>query len=230
MSEAPDTSPEFQERYSSAEKFAEAVRHAKQLNAEQSLWWRLGTASGISARLDEERIKEHFSSEDHRVEFEKILDTEIIPALEQAINSGISLYMLIRRFGGEKPTEEDQKEIKRRSELVRTELVSRSMKERALIRATAKGCALDELRWDISVKKHDLSKGALQDIPYATLQIILSPEDDSFGPQTLVRSFFGASRKSFVIDCHADDLDVLIRDLSTARDNLRGLSQETDEE
>jgi hypothetical protein len=205
--------------------FQAALKTATELSAERSLWWRVSSV-GIAVRLDEQAVEYRFAQDDKgRQSFERILEREIAWGLEVNL-SGVSVREAFS-FMVEKPSAEEQEEAQRRIELVAEMFVTPAFKERWQLRKTMKGLALDEVRWDINVKKYDLTDGRLDDIPFAFLEFELS-EGKNFTP------FPGARRRFFYppyqersqrfgFSCHPAELDALIRDLQVLKDNLERL-------
>jgi len=207
-------------KLSSRRDFEEVLRITTRFVESRALWWKLSARAIISPRLDEQAVSKDLGPKDSETRkiFEKILSREIIPALNKAADS---LPVFSRQLELVELDEEDKEEFSERTKLVAEALLSNSLRQRLLIRKTCKGPTLEELRWDISIKKHDLGTGSVPDIPYATLEIVLIPDVGDLNPFSILG--LGAARQVFVFDCHLDDLEEILRDLSNLRDNLSKL-------
>lgn len=185
------------------------------------LQWRLSGGARINPRLDEEAVVRAVGPKDtkDRQKFERILSQEIVPSLNRAARS-------IGAFAFEAPQDlspTDRHEQAARSKAVKERLYSDALQQRVLIRRTCKGSVLEGVRWDISIKKHDLGTGSVPDLPYGTIEMAFAASAEE-GPL----SFFGVSSQRQVVsfDCHLHDLDGLLADLMDLKSNLEKLSAE----
>ena len=184
--------------------------------------WQVSGAGSLSARLDDtaevaERVGAPKS--ESRIAFEKVLRTEIVPIVNRLAGVPIPSDLVF----------EDRPELTgellaTRTKLVEAAIFDPSLRQRVTVRKTSKGPVLEELRWDISVKKHDLATGKLPDIVFATIELIyLEAALEARGPAAMLG--LGPPKRSLVFDCHSQDLDALINDLQSLRANLEKLEK-----
>lgn len=114
---------------------------------------------------------------------------------------------------------------------VKKELVPPDLRERATLRRTTQGLVLENMTWQVVIKKHDKVKGKLFDIPYASLSIIYSSPQKKMTP---VR--FGTESMSvelptvrepnqLTLELHKADVEEMIETLTDLRDNLEKLKK-----
>jgi hypothetical protein len=207
---------------SSLPEFEAAIGMVENLVKAGALWWKMSLPAFLYPRLDEQMAAPLIGAKDsdERRQFERILSREILTALNRA--AGMQLG---GRFPPERNLElspQEKTEFETRAKVVRDRLYTKSLEERVLIRKTSKGPTLEDLRWDISIKKHDLGHGTIPNIPYATIEIVLASESMDGNP---LASIFGGDRKVHAFDCHLGDLDAMIRDLTDLRKNLQSLTE-----
>lgn len=120
-------------------------------------------------------------------------------------------------------------ELEWRLTQAKEELIPPDLQERVKLRRTASAAVLDEMTWQIGLKKHDEVEGDLEGIPFATLSIrycdpqsakeslILKSEEVSFG--ITLRS----SPRQLALELHEADVAELVDKLTVMRDNLAKL-------
>jgi hypothetical protein len=227
MSEGADVAEVIRKNFSPREHFERALTTAQRLLETQALWWRL-SSSGVEPRLDAQRVDPEFKDDkEGRQVFERILNAEIVWALDMVALDESSLGAALRRIlPSAKKGDLDPatlRDIQDRVAKVHAAFATPGFRQRAQIRRTCKGAALEEIRWDISVKKHDLSEGKIDDIPFATIELLFSNDQTTGGLPPAFRRMFDRP-ESVYFDCHVEDLDTVIRELETLRDNLRQLA------
>ena len=187
--------------------------------------WKLAFPPGVVPRLDEQAASPVVGVKDSesKKRFERILSREIVPALNRA--SGF--FNLPMQELRQTRSQEDEEELRHRAEDVKARLYTKTLEERLLIRKTCKGPMLEDLKWDISIKKHDLSGGTVPNIPYGTIELVMASEADGSNPLALL--FGGSQRHTLAFDCHLHDLDAILRDLQELRNNLDRLTAERGE-
>ena len=217
--------------------FDAALKVATNLLVDGGLWWRLSTG-GVIARLDGDKVTEYFKDQpDEQKRFEKALFTEVVPALNEALARGKRSFSISVSADADEETPsdpdtvEDKKarhdEHRSRVEAVANAFADAELRERVLVRRTSKGCALDEIRWDIRTKRHDLKEGPLPGVAFATLEFVLSRKPDIYAQPPGFLEVFGLdSTTSMQFDCHLKDLDGMIRDLQALRDNLAAVPKD----
>lgn len=211
-------------------EFDASLKVAADLLENGALWWRISTR-GVIARLDGDKVDDYFREKsDDRKPFEKALFNEIAPSLNEALAGSKRMWSIsVGDADDEPPTDPEsvpdkkarREENRSRVEAVAKAFASPELRERVLIRRTSKGCALDEIRWDIRTKKHDLKEGPLPSVAFATLEFVLSRRPDIYAhPQGFFDVFGIDTTTSVQFDFHLQDLDGMIRDLQILRENL----------
>lgn len=114
---------------------------------------------------------------------------------------------------------------------VKKELVPTDLRDRAILRRTTQGLVLQNITWQVTIKKHDQVTGKLSDIPYGSLSIVYA------SPQTSVSTFrLGAEGvsvelptlrepKQLILELHQADVEQMIETLTDLRDNLEKLKK-----
>ena len=214
-----------QSKLSTREQFDRVLGQVKSLLASGALRWRLTGSGTITPRLDEDEVERSVGPSDcaERKLLEQILNREIVPGLNRAAAGRVRdpFSFLIER----ELSPSDREEQSSRNDIVTRELYDDALRQRTLIRRTCKGSVLEELRWDISVKKHDLRTGGVPDIPYATIELVYLETTADAGGLSLAA--MAVPRRTVTFDCHLQDLEALIKDLSDLRNNLQKLTAPT---
>lgn len=212
---------------SSTEDFEHALAAVKQLQLTGALWWKLSSPNLISPRIDDEAASNAIGPKgsSERAQFDRIMVREIVPSLNIAAGTITYGFENIEQNLNDK----QKKELARRRQLVKEELYTSALAQRLAIRRTSKGTALDDLSWDISIKKHDLGVGRVADIPYATVEFVLTRASSGSDFDVDLFRLLSQARDVFTFDCHLDDIDAILRDLSKLRDNLASLAREPKE-
>jgi len=114
---------------------------------------------------------------------------------------------------------------------VKKEFVPTDLRDRAIFRRTTQGFVLQNMTWQLAIKKHDQVRGELRNVPYASLSIVYA------SPQTNMASLrLGAGGTSFelptlrepkqlILELHQADVDQMIETLTDLRDNLEKLKK-----
>ncbi len=113
-----------------------------------------------------------------------------------------------------------------RLEEVRRELVPDNLRERATLRRTTQGLVLENMTWQVVIKKHDQTRGKLSDIPYGSLSIVyVSPQSNMasvrFGIKSMTVELPTVREPNqMILEVHQADVDQMIETLTDLRDNL----------
>jgi len=206
-------------------QFDETLGQAKELLDAKALWWRL-SSTGVEPRLDRQMVQERIKDDKKRRVFERVLNREIVWALDI-----IALdYELSQAFTNVEPRVKMSamppafvEDVRSRVAKVHEVFATREFRERAILRRTCKGSALENLTWDISVKKHDLIEGPVADVAYAKIELTFSAALPAGFPPLQLRRMFSPPPDAISFDFHVEDLEALIRELGILRDNLRRL-------
>lgn len=105
-------------------------------------------------------------------------------------------------------------------------LVTNELKERAILRRATIGLVIKDINWQISVKKHDKSKGNVPDIPYACVSITYDSAQSSgtslrFGAKGMLLELPTLrDPKQLTLNLHRADVDQTIKILTDLRNNL----------
>lgn len=210
--------------FASMEEFEKAVLVTKQLINEKIVKLRVQGNEIVNISLDEQSFEKKEIQEIERDKLQKLLNTEI-PAVMTASLQKKPRQILSMLLPGDEydKKKEVREEFDKKIKLVEQELITPQFKQRTLLKEISKNDILDELKWDIGYKCHDLEKGSIEHLQFATLQLIcnagqLRPRffGSFFGPLAT-----GRERKTVTIDMHLEDLEQLIDDLSVLRDNLK---------
>ena len=118
-----------------------------------------------------------------------------------------------------------------RLQQVEKELLPLEVKERALHRRTTLGFVLQNITWQIVVKKHDQSGARLPDIPYGCLSMVYASAQTTVAPLRLRAK--GVSMelptvrepKQLVLELHETDVYNMIESLKDLRENLQKLKK-----
>ena len=118
-----------------------------------------------------------------------------------------------------------------RLEDVKKELVPANLKERVILRKTSQGFVLQNVTWQVIIKKHDQDRGKFSDIPCGCLSIRYgSPPSNlaSISIQGEGRSMqLPAVREPhrLTLELHQAEVEELIETLTDLRDNLEKLKK-----
>lgn len=152
--------------------FKKAVLAAKSLIEDKIAIIRVLSDANVSISLDEQRYDKKEIKEIKKDTLKSLLNTEI-PAVITAVlrdNSYSWLSMILpgNEFNDAKSIE---KKFEKKFEFVQKELITSQLKEQFLLKRISKNDILDELKWDIGYKCHDLKKGAVDRLQFATVSI-----------------------------------------------------------
>jgi hypothetical protein len=208
---------------SSDADFDGALSTVKELVGLGLLRWQISGAGSLSARVEDGRdvtLRAGEPGSEARARFDDILTAEIVP-LFNAIAGAPTLLTWTEGVSGA-----DVNEVRRaRSAKVKDAIFEPSIRDRVVVRQTSKGPVLEEVHWDISIKKHDLLTGSVSDVPYATIELIY--RDAAMDVRNPLTAFgIGAPPKSIAFDCHLRDLEALMADLKSLHENLSKVSAE----
>ena len=221
---------DFAVTYHSPDEFDSVVELVERLVSTETLHWRV-KPNRVVARIDIDRAQEELG-ELNRSCFEDILSTQVEHVLSRAcLGEDVAppLFMYFERRNA--PLDEEQKlELRRREELVESRLVTSALRQRALIRRTTKAGGLDDVSWEVCIKKHDLHEGSLGTLPYGTLRLQFGGcpggGDPSLNPFLRVFGLPTEPPKVVTADLHADDVATLIADLRHLHASLQALTEE----
>ncbi len=114
---------------------------------------------------------------------------------------------------------------------VKKELVPTDLRDRAILRRTTQGLVLQNMTWQLAIKKHDQVRGELRNIPYASLSIVYaSPQTNiaqlRLGTEgTTIELPTLREPKQLILELHKADVDQMIETLTDLRDNLEKLKK-----
>jgi len=207
-------------KLSPRDAFESVLHQTRVLVDTGALHWRITGNVVIAPRVDESAALEVLG--DSRPLFNHILSKEIVPGLNREARSPAGIFM---HFEGQEKDPAVIQERQARDVRIKETLFTDALSHRILIRRTSKGSVLDGLRWDISVKKHDLGAGTIPDIPYATIELRFADfvKDPASGNFLDVFGVNNARATSF--DCHLHDLEAVLKDLTDLKDNLEKMSR-----
>jgi hypothetical protein len=226
MVDSPPVPPQEQSsELSTREQFDQVLGQVKLLLSSGALYWRLAGAGTITPRLDDDEVTRSVGPRGgpERQVFEQVLTREIVPAINRAARMPAPWESIFMVFHHGELSASVREEQSRRQKLIARELYDDGLQQRVFVRRTSKGSALEDIRWDISIKKHDLRTGGVPDVPYATIELIYleTTAGTEGAPSFLAMS---APRRTITFDCHLHDLDALLKDLNDLRANLQKLA------
>jgi hypothetical protein len=192
----------------------------------------------IRFRIDEQKLSLYKSKSEIPTKYKKILNAEIARIIESFFNDEPIKYLLnaisLSKNITPKKIDEDQiKEyLKPRIDFVKDNINIPILKECNLIRKTTKVGYVQDIEWNISIKKHDLQEGNIGEIPFCTLRFIFkkpsSQEINFEGPMTLdflFGQYTTSLGKDISCDLHLKDVEDLINNLEFIRDNLKNIEK-----
>ncbi|MCK4786567.1 MAG: hypothetical protein KAV87_22600 [Desulfobacteraceae bacterium] len=214
--------------------FSTALAIAKDLLKSDALSINLDPNGSVDLLIDTEKLeavpKEKFKQGLTHEQFSNLIRTELDSLVEAATYSdptaGIQITIpsaILEQVGID--------EFLWRLGEVKKELVPADLRDRATFRRTTQGLVLENMTWQLGIKKHDQVKGELSDIPYASLSIVYA------APQTNVSSVrlkakgmsmeFPTLRepKQLMLELHQADVEQMIETLTDLRDNLEKLKK-----
>ena len=211
------------------EVFAVALGLAKELLDSSALRVDLDVTGNVNLVLDSEKLraipKDRFQHGLTPEDFTQLVGTEFDSLINAATHSQ-PIKELQRRIPSHILKEVGTEEfLWRLQEIVKT-LVPATLKERSVLRKTTDGLVLKNISWQVSVKKHDKDRGALSDIPYASVSItydspksVVSPF--RFGGEGMLLEFpVFRDSKQLTLELHQADVDKFISTLTDLRNNL----------
>lgn len=110
---------------------------------------------------------------------------------------------------------------------VEKELLPPALRERAVFKRTTQGFTLQNVNWQVVLKKHDQARGKLSDIPCGCLCISYdcpraNPPTIKFGAKGVSMELpTVADPKQLTLELHQTDVEELIETLTDLRDNLQ---------
>lgn len=210
--------------FASIKEFEKAVLVTKRLIADKIAKVRVLGNGWVNISLDEQNFEKTFEKKEiqeiEKNKLKKLLNTEIPVVITASLQKKPRLILSMLLPGEEYDKKKEIKEeFDKKIKLVEQALITPQLKQRTLLKEITKNDVLDELKWDIGYKCHDLEKGSIEHLQFATLQLVCNSG-------ILRYRFFNRfnserERKTLTIDMHLEDLEQLIDDLSVLRDNLK---------
>lgn len=209
--------------------FSAALALAKELLVSKGLRIDLDQTGNVEFVINSEKLKaipkDKFKDGLTRDYFPQLMATEF-ESLVRAATYSDSTLGLQSEIPSEILSEKGEDEFLWRLEEVKKVLVPTDLRDRAILRRTTQGLVLQDITWQVAIKKQDQVKGKLSDIPYGSLSIVYA------SPQTSVSSLrlktrdmsveFPALRepKQLILELHQADVAKMIETLTALRENL----------
>lgn len=208
--------------FASIKEFEKAVSVTKRLIADKIARVRLLGNQMVNISLDEQSFEKKEIQEIEKDTLKRLLNSEIPAVITASLQKRPRSILSMLLPGDTYEKKEIREEFDKKIKLVEQALITPQLRQRTLLKEISKNDVLDELKWDIGYKCHDLEKGSIVHLQFATLQLVCN------GGSLRSRLFspfnpFGTGRehKTLTIDMHLEDLEQLIDDLSVLRDNLK---------
>lgn len=211
------------------EVFSGAVALAKELLQSKSLALRVDRDGDVQLDLQTDAIAElpdeKFPPPLTRSLFHVLVRTELSSLLTACTYSDAA-----RAIKNEIPEEVVQEvgmeELQWRLEEIRCDLGPLNLGERVKLRKTTKGPVLEEITWEIGVKKDDEVEGKLGDVPFVNLCIkyadpaAAQPRLRFFGDKGSLTISAPVQVERVTFQLHEADIQEVIETLSDVRDRL----------
>ncbi|OHB63722.1 MAG: hypothetical protein A2168_04765 [Planctomycetes bacterium RBG_13_50_24] len=217
------------------EVFCAALSLAADLIKSKGLRIVLDPSGRVDIALDQEKLKaipkSKFKESLSFEHFFSLVGTEFESLVEAAISSD-PIHGLESEIPSKILSEVGKDEFLWRLRQVEKELLPIDIKERALHRRTTQGFVLQNITWQIVVKRCDQSEGKLPDIPYGCLSMVYASPQTTLAPLRLRAK--GVSMelptvrepKQLVLELHENDVQDMIESLKDLRENLQKLKKE----
>ncbi len=209
--------------------FSATLAMAKDLLKSKVLSIDLDPSGRVDLVIDNQELeaipKDKFQQDLTREQFSNLIRTEVDSLVNAATYSdpttGIQIVIpseILKEVGMD--------EFLWRLGEVKKELVPPDLRERATLRRTTQGLVLENMTWQVVIKKHDQDRGKLSDIPCGCLSLTYSSLRSN---PTLLR--LGAKGVSvelptvrepnrLTLELHKAEVEELIETLTDLRDNL----------
>lgn len=217
--------------FSSLDEFKQSILDLNQLMTDKIAKIRIFSNGIVHIGLDEQRYERIKKLKLDKKRLKQLLNTEIPAVISAVLQDAPSLLFRLMS-----PTEFQKKgvreEFDKKIDIVKKKLITSNMRQRSLLRGISKNNILDEIKWDIGIKCHDLEKGSIEKLQFATLQFVCNTGSAKGLPDGIFSVIFGPNRtekKTLTIDIHLEDLEQLIDDLILLKNNLSKFSSENKE-
>ena len=218
----------------SREVFCAALSIAADLRKSKGLRLDLDQSGGVDIALDQEKLeaipKSKFKEGLSHKHFFVLASTEFESLVEAAICSD-PIQGLENEIPSKILSEVGKDEFLWRLQQLEKELVPLDIKERALHRRMTQGFILQNITWQVVIKKYDQSEGRLPDTPYGCLSMVYASPQTTVAPLRLRAK--GVSMelptvrepKQLVLELHETEVQDMIESLKDLRENLQKLKK-----
>jgi len=208
--------------FSSFEEFKKTVLITKDLITDKIAKLRIFSNGIVHIGLDEQLFEKKGIIEIEKDKLKELLNTEIPVVISASLQERPRQILSMMLPGDEYDKKRDvREEFDKKIEFVKENLITPQTEQRILLREISKNDVFDELKWDISIKCHDLEKGAIDHLQFATLQFICNT-GRSLPP--FLMAYGGKKPTTLTIDVHLEDLEQLIYDLNVLLNTLKQIS------
>lgn len=209
--------------FSNLEEFKVAVLATKELISDNIAKVRIFSDGIVDISLDEQLFEKREIAEIDKNKLKIFLNTEIPVVITASLQEKPRQMLRMMLPGNEYDRKKEiREEFDKKIEFVKEKLITQQIKQRVLLREISKNDILDELKWDISIKCHDMEKGTIDKFQFATLQFICNKGGPI--PPFLIKGHVGKKIKTLTVDVRLEDLEQLIDDLNVLRNNLKQIS------
>lgn len=209
--------------FSTLAEFEQAILVTKSLLTEKIAKIRIFANYIIHISLDEQLFEKADIGKKEKAKLKKLLNTEVPVVIAASLHDKPQQILSMMLPGDEYDKKKEiREEFDKKIGLVTQNLITPQMRQRILLKEIGKNDKLDEIKWDVNIKCHDLEKGSIDKFQFATVQFIYN----SFGRGGIPIFFKLGQRetKTVAVDMHLEDIEQLIDDLSALRDNLKKIS------
>lgn len=225
--EGPVPGKETREVFSAALDIARGLANSKGLRID------VDVSGDLVVNIDSEKFAEvpddKFKAGLTRDSFERLLRTEFDSLLEAAMYDD-AVTGVKARVPRSVVDEVGVEEFVWRVGKVEKALVPAGLRERVTLRKTTDAFVIEDLRWQVGVRKHDNARGKLQDIPYGCFSIAYDCARTSAGALRIVYGEDMAIElpvvrepKQITLELHEADVEELIETLTELRNKLKKL-------
>ena len=210
--------------------FSNALSIAKDLLTSKGLCIDLDQFGKIDLTIDEEKLvdipEDKFKAGLTTGHFVSLVATEFESLLEAATHSDPT-HGIRKEIPSEILKKVGIDEFLWRFQQVEKVLLPPDIRERAAFKRTTQGFTLQNINWQVVLKKHDQLKGKLSDIPCGCLCISYNcprtnPPTIRFGSKGVSMELpTVADPKQLTLELHQADVEELIETLTDLRDNLQ---------
>ncbi len=209
--------------------FSAVLAIAKDILKSDALSINLDPTGRVDLVVDNQELeaipKDKFQQDLTREQFSNLIHTEVDSLVNAATYSdpttGIQIAIpseILKKVGMD--------EFLWRLGEVKKELVPPDLRERATLKRTTQGLVLENMTWQVVIKKHDQTRGKLSDIPYGSLSIVyVSPQSNMasvrFGTKSMTVELPTVREPNqLTLELHKADVEEMIETLTDLRDNL----------